>query len=562
MKRLIFTFVILLVYINALTQADLDRLKKDVYTLASDSFLGREPVTKGDTLARNYILSQLKSANVLLFNDSGLQKVPLTIGYSLSDKNYFSINNYTLQFRRDYVPLKICDTDSIYASSIFVGYGLYVKNDSIIHDDYRKIKVKGKVVLILDGSPKYLKQEDLLKQKILLAQEKEAAGVVILCKNLPEQDKKIHHVGIPVFFLTLQAFEEYTRSSNINVQELISSANKNNFKPKKLKNFAINAKADFLPVRSNSYNIIAMTKGYDSLLNKEFIVVGAHYDHLGTSNNKIFNGADDNASGTAGVIELARIFELNKIKTRRSILWVLFTAEEKGLIGSKAFVDNSPVDIEKIKAMINLDMIGRMNDTNPAISISGVGSCSLFSYLLDSLSKSISFKIKAHKSAGGGSDHDSFISKGIPALFFNSGIHKDYHTSLDDADKINYKGMVDIVNFAKELIVSLANTDSALTYKKTTSDQPQSYSRRSKISLGIIPDITTEVKGLRVEGVRSNTPAANAGLQKGDIIVAINKKPVKNIYDYMERLNSLSPKKKIQIEIIRNNQQLKLKTKL
>lgn len=557
------------------TQTDVNRIKKDVYTLASDSFLGRKPATKGDSLSEAYILNQIQLTNAKTLADKGIHKVTFINNIEILPTNTLKISNNDMQLKRDFVPAIFSKSTTLEAKPHFAGYGLYSKKgDSILYNHYVNQKVKDKWVAFLQGTPENIKipkREQSDRSKVLTAKDMGALGVLIVSKNqqLPEQnfDKVSSDAGLPVIYITKECFDLMFQ----NADTIIKQANNKMFQPIES---TINIKATTVlkPIYATSYNIVAMTEGFDDKLKNEYIVVGAHYDHLGMGGNgsgsrmpdtvAVHNGADDNASGVAGVLELMRLVENAKQKPKRSIIWVFFTAEEMGLLGSKEFVKNPPIELEKIKAMINLDMIGRMNDTTPRLSISGTGTGNVFEHLLDSLSQHAPFKINQNPNGNGPSDHASFYGKNIPVLFLNSGIHTDYHTPFDDREKINYQLMAQIIDFTDQLIYSIANNPSPIVFKETQSHQEQNSYRDTKITLGIIPDIAGTTEGLLIEGIKSGGYADKAGLHKGDVIVSMDNKEIKNIYDYMARLNQLETGHLLHIEVIRNGKKILLEIQL
>jgi metal-dependent amidase/aminoacylase/carboxypeptidase family protein len=271
------------------------------------------------------------------------------------------------------------------------------------------------------------------------------------------------------------------------------------------------------------------------------IVVGAHYDHLGLGHDfnsleanpegKIHNGADDNASGTAGVLELARYFAQNGVKEQHNFLFLCFSGEELGLVGSKRYTDYPTIDLSKVSFMLNMDMIGRLNAENRLV-VGGVGTAPDFVPTLQSLTTSLSIK---QDSAGiGPSDHTSFYLKNIPVLFFFTGQHSDYHKPSDDTEKINFAGETQVLEYAVRLIEQLDQRPK-LTFQATKAKEDNTP--RFKVTLGIMPDYTWDGEGVRADGVTDGKPAAKAGLQKGDVIVGLGDLPVKNIQEYMKALS-------------------------
>lgn len=275
------------------------------------------------------------------------------------------------------------------------------------------------------------------------------------------------------------------------------------------------------------------------------IVIGAHYDHLGLGmdhnsldanpEGKIHNGADDNASGTAGVLELARYFAQNGVTEKHNFLFICFSGEELGLIGSKKFTDYPTIDLSSVSFMLNMDMIGRLNEEKRLV-VGGVGTAPDFVPTMNSLNNNgISFKLD---SAGiGPSDHTSFYLKNIPVLFFFTGQHSDYHKPSDDTEKINFSGEAQVIGLAVKVIDAL-DSKPKLSFQETKANKEDTP--RFKVTLGIMPDYTWEGEGVHVDGVTDGKPASVAGLQKGDIIVKLGDYPVKNIQDYMKALSKFT----------------------
>jgi aminopeptidase-like protein len=266
----------------------------------------------------------------------------------------------------------------------------------------------------------------------------------------------------------------------------------------------------------------------------------------------VHNGADDNASGTAGVIELAQKLSANRTHLKRSFVFVAFTGEEMGLLGSKEFVNKPPVDLKKVNAMINMDMIGRLNPETKTISIGGTGTSVQTDSLLKILEMDRPFKISHSTDGYGPSDHASFYSENIPVFYFTTGAHDDYHTPADDADKIDFNGEVAVLDMVYDL-TQMINAGSRLSFREAGSKQATRYGRNMKVTLGIVPDmVSNDNNGLRIDGVRKGGPADRAGIVKGDRVISIEGQPVTNIYDYMARLGKLKAGQVASVEIIRN----------
>lgn len=294
------------------------------------------------------------------------------------------------------------------------------------------------------------------------------------------------------------------------------------------------------------------------------IVIGAHYDHLGLGHDKnsraakpegkIHNGADDNASGTAGVLELANYFSNNKKAEKFNFLFMCYSGEELGLIGSKKWCDAPTYPLDKISYMINMDMIGRLNDTTKKLIIYGVGTSPVWVPILDSIKSN--FSIKKDSAGIGPSDQTSFYLKNIPVLHFFTGQHEDYHKPSDDADKINYEGEAAVLEYIIRIINSTPEKEK-LAFLKTRN--PDTGKSTFKVTMGVMPDYAYEGKGLRIDGVTDGKPAAAAGIQKGDVVVKMGDMDIKDIQEYMKALSKHKKGDTVPVKVLRDGKEVELK---
>jgi hypothetical protein len=297
---------------------------------------------------------------------------------------------------------------------------------------------------------------------------------------------------------------------------------------------------------------------------KYTIVIGAHYDHLGLGlggnsldanpEYKIHNGADDNASGTAGVMELARYFATNNVTENHNFLFICFSAEEEGLLGSKYYTNNPSIVLNDVSLMINMDMIGRLNDSTKKIIISGVGTSPTWSNILANHQTNV-ITYKADSAGMGPSDHASFYLKNIPALHFYTGTHTDYHKPTDDANKINNIGEAYVLNFIISLLID-ADKIEKLAFTPTKTNNSSSSSTSVKVTLGVIPDYAFDGKGLRLDGVSEGKAAQKAGLKQGDVIIMMDELAIENIQDYMKGLSKFSKGQTVQLKVNREGKVL------
>ncbi|MFM9050722.1 MAG: M20/M25/M40 family metallo-hydrolase [Bacteroidota bacterium] len=309
-------------------------------------------------------------------------------------------------------------------------------------------------------------------------------------------------------------------------------------------------------IMKSGYNVIGMIDNRAT----NTIVIGAHYDHLGygaegslyRGEQEIHNGADDNASGTAGLIELARRLKADGPKTNNYV-FIAFSGEEKGLLGSNHFVKNPTIDLTKVNYMINLDMVGRLKPDDKALIISGSGTSPRWKTLMDSIAID-GIRIKQTESGVGPSDHTSFYLQNTPVLHFFSGTHSDYHKPSDDADKINYEGEISILKMILQTI-RLTSDDGKLVFSKTKDDQNEN-APKFKVTLGVVPDYTFDGEGMRIDGVTDGKPASKAGVVSGDIVVQIGEHKVVDMMSYMKALGKFSHGDSVKIIIKRGTESI------
>lgn len=336
-----------------------------------------------------------------------------------------------------------------------------------------------------------------------------------------------------------------------------------------------------------AYNVVGILEGTDAVLKNEAIVIGAHYDHLGkggmgslvANSKEIHHGADDNASGTSALIELARQFAKEK-KNKRTIIFIAFGGEEEGLLGSRFYVNNPVFPIEKTVAMLNMDMVGRLNENK--LTVGGIGTASEWKMLVESKNQQPDavvpvknqdgskttlygvmppyFQLQLNEDGFGPSDHSSFYGKQIPVLFFFTGTHFDYHKPSDTADKINYEGLEKIMNYVGEIVRSVDQNPTRPTYKVAPTSS--TGGRMSfNVTIGVIPGYGDGNDGMMLDGVRDGSPAAVAGLKTGDKITKFAGKEVKNVQDYTKILGELKADTEYEIEIMRGTERLVFKIK-
>jgi hypothetical protein len=419
------------------------RITRDVTILSSDSLQGRESGTYGEFMARQYIASQFEEIGLkpMFINNSYFQKFTYNDNPWYGRFNRMSVNGKSLNLYTEYYALAFTGNDSISGETVSVGYGISAPDQGI--DDYANLSdLKGKIFLIYTSLPEAYKKNPAVEKlsgkvdKVKLAVSKGAKAVIFL---LPEGEtiepnaslaKQEVYADIPVVFLRNKAALNAGAPNQI---DLSVNVIRDRDRP--------------------AYNVAGyIDNGADT-----WVVIGAHYDHLGWSYSEdgkplVNNGADDNASGTASVIELARFLKQSAFK-KNNYVFCAFSGEEKGLIGSTYFTNSKTIELEKVNYMLDLDMVGRLN-SKKGLKIYGTGTSEVWKTVLPK-SNEIGLKIKQIKAGFGGSDHMPFYYKEIPDLFLHTGLHPDYHTPADDVEKINFSGMINVIKFTEKVIENL-----------------------------------------------------------------------------------------------------------
>lgn len=577
----IFTNTILFAQNNNIST---DNIKKNLYYLASDELKGRKPGTPEDSITASFIRSKLIEYGATPIFDKGFQRFKVITDVVPGKRNILNINNVALKIYKDFSPAAFSSSDSLESTGVFAGYGFDINQDSVKWKDYDSLDIKNKWVLIIKGKPEGNENKTILdnskdRTKVLTAKDKGAKGVLLIHekteqKNLPTGtfDKTVSDAGIPVFYISWNLAEKIMKENKLDLNLLKSISAKERKSVSKPLQTKINGITDIIQKMATTYNIVAQIDGTDPVLKNEYIVIGGHYDHLGMGGPEsgsrmpdttaVHNGADDNASGVAGIMELAKAFSASPNKLKRTLIFVAFSGEEMGLLGSKQFVKSPPVPLKSIKAMFNFDMIGRMKTDNPKLSIGGTGTSAETDSIINLFDKDLPFKISKSTEGYGPSDHAAFYKNDIPVFFINSGVHDDYHTPFDDVEKLNIEQEANILKFSYNIINCVANLDKPIQFKEAGSKEENPV-RSYKVTLGIIPDVVgSSENGLAVDGVKKGSPAEGGGIKKGDIITSMNGLPVTNIYDYMTRLNTLSKGQVIDVEVLRDGKKEVLKVKL
>jgi hypothetical protein len=545
--------------------------------LSDDERAGRYPGSKGSQEAVNYIVDNFKAKDVLPAGTNGfLQPFEFIIGINFGGQNYLSNQDENYVINKDFIPLEFSSNGKVESTIVFAGYGFSI-NDSIQWNDYDGIDADGKWVLILRGGPggrhphSDFAKNTPIRKKAMLARDQNAAGILFVNQDGDEDQLiPLKHspnstaIGIPVLQVSRNIANQLLDQKLIELQnQLDEKHSSQSFLLDKEISAEVTLKKEII----NVPNVIGLIPGNDSELKNEYIVIGAHFDHLGfggkgsgsltPDSNAIHNGADDNASGTAGILELAEKLSANRKMLKRSILLMAYNAEEEGLLGSKYFVNNPTVDFSKITAMINMDMIGRMSEDK--ITIGGTGTSPQFESILNETNQKYNLNLKMSKEGYGPSDHASFYVNDVPVLFFFTGNHTDYHKPSDDWQQINAEGEKKIVDLIYDLILRFSRLEEKLIFTEAGPKESNQTRRSFNVTFGLIPSYGSDAVGLEIDGAKKDGPAGIAGLKKGDIITSIGGKDIKNIYDYMYRLAELKPGETVEVKVMRGDDELTLK---
>lgn len=613
------------------------RLQEYVSYLASDALQGRRTGTLGANDAAHYIAGEFSrlglqpviggmgdSRRLSVGMSQYLQTFPYVAGVKLGQGNLLSLagsSPASFQVGVDWMPLGFAANQRLEKLEfVFVGYGITASE--LNHNDYSS-PVKNKVAVAVSGTPdgdnphgQFARYEDP-RWKAIAARNAGAAALLVIAREDNFKDDRLSRLsydnsaadsGLPVAAISRQTA---ARLFPAGIDQLLATLGQTTAQVSISAGIAqlstaigltntttLNLTTDVVRQEVSAYNVIGILEGSDPQLKNETIVVGAHYDHLGLGGEgslapregEIHHGADDNASGTAGMLELARSFSTLRPRPKRTIVFMAFSGEEEGLLGSNYYTNHPIRPLANTVAMINMDMIGRMRDRK--LIIGGVGTAKEWRDLINSANENQSMTVAAtagvsigngmpvvvsangrpivtmdakkgfdltlQEDGFGPSDHSSFYAKQVPVLFFWTGNHPDYHKPSDTFDKINYEDEARILTFVAHIVRDLDGADQRLTYTVAKSDAtPRTGGFR--VYLGTIPNYADSGDGLLLDGVRDGSPAAKAGLKAGDRVVKIGEHDVKNVYDYTFALGELKAGQEYTIEVVRGTERLSLK---
>jgi Peptidase family M28/PDZ domain/PA domain len=570
--------------------ADPNRYLTDVKALASREMEGRGAGTKGLIRAEHLIEKRYKDLHIDPAGAQGyLQPFNVITGARLKSDNHCAVQTFDkkqeLKIEKDFVPFSFSASGQVAAPIVFAGYGATA--DEFHYDDYAGLDVKGKIVVVVRYEPSGfaaksgdhgLTLHSQLITKAINARNHGAKALIVVNGKLGDGEEDSltrfgsvsgpENVGIVMVQAKnaiADAWFQAAGKSLKEVQEQINSSNQPaSFHFPDTLHLSLNI--DIETTRATVNNVLAWLPGQSD----EYVIIGAHYDHLGRGNfdslapsqiGQIHPGADDNASGTAGVLELARLLAPERGKLKRSILFMDFAGEELGLLGSAEWVKEPTRPLDKAVAMINMDMIGRINGDK--IYIGGIGTGSTFKAVLEQAEKDAPFKVESSPGGYSSSDHTSFVTKKIPVLFFFSGLHSDYHKPSDTWDKINAPSAARLLDMIDNVAVQLANADQPPAFQVVAEEKPLAGGGGGYGPyFGSVPDFGQVENGVKFSDVRPNSPAAKAGFKAGDILVQFGDKPIKNLYDFTDALRRSKVGDVVEVKVLRDGQPVTASVKL
>jgi aminopeptidase YwaD len=512
----------------------LTNLQTHIGYLADDKLEGRRTGSAGEKLAYEYISAEFVKSGLIAKGDNGsfIQAFEVNEGKQVNPSSHLIINGFDLELEKEYFPFIFSPNASLEAAP-----SMALRESGTVWFWDLKDKLEE------NKNNPHFDLTDAIKAKTNEVAGKGATGLIIyntsaIADGLKFEPKaKSELVKIPVLYVTASIKKKYLYDETAALD--------------------IKLKVDIADKKRTGHNVI----GYIDNGAANTVILGAHYDHLGYGEDhnslytgtapQIHNGADDNASGTAALIELTKLLKVSKFKNN-NYLFVSFSGEELGLFGSKYFTEHSTIDLSSANYMINMDMLGRLNDSTHGLTIGGYGTSPVWGQLLTEKDKF--FTIKFDSSGSGPSDHTSFYRKDIPVLFFFTGVHGDYHKPSDDADKINYNGELQVVKYVYN-IINATDKKGKLPFTKTRESVAMSKNT-FKVSLGIMPDYTYSGGGVRVDGVSEGKAAQRIGIKAGDIILQLGDIKFTDVQSYMGALGKFNKGDATKVKVKRGNEEL------
>lgn len=545
MKNLLLLLVQLL-FVQVYSQTNLEELlSSHVYYLSDDKLEGRATGSAGEALALDYISDYFSFYGLDPKGTDGyLQAFEFNLGTTLGERNFLYLDNRKVELEEEYFPMSYSGTGKIKGEIVNVGYGIHAPG---LYDDFaNRPSLSGKIFVINLSSPDgihphsaYGEYTDYLTR--LKTAKAFGAKAVIFVNSDPNLDD-------PAFDLTRNVQEAELPVVFVKSSKAVLLKDNN----------TVSLSVELEKNRKVGHNVI----GYINNGAENTVVIGAHYDHLGYGESggslyrgapAIHNGADDNASGVALIIELARLLKEASLNNNNYML-IAFSGEELGLYGSKSYTKDPTIPLDKVNYMINFDMVGRL-DEERKLALNGVGTSPVFESLVKTITTG-DLTIKTTASGMGPSDHSSFYLKDIPVLHFFTGNNADYHKPTDDAYLINFEGMAAITNFTVELLRRL-NEESRLAFTKTK-DTDTKNTPSFKVTLGVVPDYMFDGSGMRIDGVTDGKTASKAGIQPGDVVIQMGEIAIGDMMSYMTALSKFEKGESTIVVVQRGEEELEI----
>ena len=569
-----------------------DSYLQHVRFLADDSMKGRANGSAELDLAAEYIAWQFRKLGLLPRGDaeSYYQSFMLTTGNRLGPENRLSFDvlgeTLTASLNRDYTPFGIGEESQLDGGIVFAGYGITHKDAH--YDDYHALDVTNKFVLVMGGEPPWSsggtspRDVGVLGQsvtKAIDAKYRGARGILItdeLSQGHASELQEVIDIGISGYRISQNLANRLIQSQKKDLTEIKQQIDET-LAPRSfgLVGVSVSIRVDVEKTIREVRNVVAMLPCIpsDSPACDEAILIGAHYDHIGDGRQysrekqrigEIHNGADDNASGTAGLIALASALSTTRQARQRSYIFLAFAGEEIGLRGSAHWTKHPTWPMDMIVAMINMDMIGRSHDNR--VLVGGIGTSPVFPELVAQAARQAEMEVRSYESGYGSSDHSSFYMKDLPVLFFFSDLHSDYHLPSDDWQKINAEGATRILRMVHLVATRLGGMDTRPLFTKVDEPAPVGPVRGGSPGygsyFGSVPDMTDDVRGVRFADIRPNSPAAKAGLRGMDVLVAFNGKEIRNLQDFTYMLRTHKPGETVAVTVERDGKPLKAEVTL
>ncbi len=569
--------------------------------LASEDMRGRATGSPELEKAASYIRDRFRSMNLKpLSGDSYYQDFEVTTSARLGSDNQISYSSGSekmpLTYRLDFTPLNLSTAGRVISGVVFAGYGITAPEYN--YDDYAGLDAKDKIVIVLRHEPQEFDEHSVFDGKVYTAHAQifskatnaklHGAKAVLMVNDVaahPNDADELEkfgatagpaNAGIEFVQVKAKVVNEWLAPEKRSLENLEAAIDKD-LHPRSFAlspNLKVDLNVDIRRDVKTVHNVGAYLPGETS----QYIVIGAHYDHLGLGEQfslapskvgTVHPGADDNASGTAGVLELAHWFS-HEPKHKRGILFLTFAGEELGLLGSSYYVNHPVLPLADAVAMINMDMIGRIRENK--VYVGGVGTGSTFAPLLKQAAKTHDFEADVTERGGyGSSDHTSFTAKQVPVLFFFSGLHSDYHKPSDTWDKIDATDAVRLLDLVADVTDHLTDGSPRPEFVRVAEPEPPGdVSAHSDTSsgggygpdFGSIPDFAEIPNGVRFADIRPGSPAAKAGLKGGDILVEFDGKAIQNLYDFTYALRAKKPGQEVLVKVLRGTQSIEAKVLL